>query len=154
MRPLLGSLFTLLLAKNCPSTGVAGNLTFLSILTAREWGSSVIAIHHDMGKIDNDFRATFGRMAAEAVITRAELAALLATTEGAVTQMAYKGELPQTAFPAKRRAVWFVADIRRWLAEMAARRGTERVEGEASIRRTGRPRLPIGQPGHTETGGL
>jgi len=107
-----------------------------------------------MGNINSDFRATFARMAAEAVITRAELAALLATTEGAVTQMAYKGELPQTAFPAKRRAVWFVADIRRWLTEIAARRGTESVESKASMLRTGRPRLPIKQPGHAGTGGL
>jgi len=82
-------------------------------------------------------------MAPEAIITREELACLLATTAGAVTQMSYRGELPSTAFPGKRRACWFVADIRRWLNEMAKISG-EPISHETTAtvqRRAGRPRL-------------
>lgn len=79
-----------------------------------------------MKKAGDDFRAVFGRMADEAVIDRSELATLLATTPGAVTQMVYRDELPPTAFPGKRRSCWFVGDIRRWLAETAHRRGIGR----------------------------
>ena len=79
-----------------------------------------------MKKAGDDFRAVFGRMADEAVIDRSELATLLATTPGAVTQMVYRDELPPTAFPSKRRSCWFVGDIRRWLAETAYSRGVGR----------------------------
>lgn len=78
-----------------------------------------------MRKAGDDFRAVFGRMADEAVIDRSELASLLATTPGAVTQMVYRDELPPTAFPGKRRSCWFVRDIRQWLAETTYRRGTK-----------------------------
>lgn len=44
-----------------------------------------------MTRAQDDFRAAFSRMAAEAVINRFKLASLLATTPGAVTQMAYRG---------------------------------------------------------------
>ena len=56
-------------------------------------------------------------MADQAILCRSELAQLLATTDGAISQMAFKGELPATAFPEKRRACWFVGDIRKWLEE-------------------------------------
>ncbi len=95
-----------------------------------------------MAKIESDFRQAFGKMAPQAVISRSELASLLSTTEGAISQMAYRGELPSTAFPSKRRACWFVADIRRWLDEMASKRplsGEQTLPIEAT--RTGRPRL-------------
>jgi hypothetical protein len=97
-----------------------------------------------MRKLDSDFRQAFERMAPQAVINRDELAALLATTVGAVTQMAYRGELPATAFPAKRRACWFVSDIRAWLDDAAARRGKDDAVVHASAQkpRNGRPRLP------------
>jgi hypothetical protein len=92
-------------------------------------------------KSDNEFRQAFTRMAPQAVITRDELAALLATTVGAVSQMAYRGELPPTAFPAKRRACWFVSDIRAWLDDAVTRRASEPVPEPASVRpRIGRPR--------------
>jgi hypothetical protein len=99
-----------------------------------------------MTKALEDFRAVFARMAAEAVINRIELASLLATTPGAVTQMAYRGELPPTAFPDKRRACWFVGDIRRWLAQAAKERekATSSVCRESVPVRGGRPRLPTG----------
>lgn len=126
-----------------------------------------------MTKEKEDFREAFARMASEAVMSRHELALLLATTPGAVTQMAYRGELPATAFPEKRRACWFVGDIRGWLNEMASKRVSlvsasldERADARAGARprsgargdvsigttpksdpragaRMGRPRLPI-----------
>jgi len=52
-----------------------------------------------MIKTTRDIRVAFATMAPQAVITRDELAALLATTTGAVSQMVYRGELPPTAFP-------------------------------------------------------
>ncbi|KAA1012601.1 hypothetical protein FVF58_12015 [Paraburkholderia panacisoli] len=97
-----------------------------------------------MAKTDNEFRQAFARMAPQAIINRDELAALLATTVGAVTQMAYRGELPPTAFPAKRRACWFVEDIRGWLDSAAADRhgmGKQGPIGKADVR--------IGRPRHT-----
>lgn len=75
-----------------------------------------------MIKTTRDIRVAFATMAPQAVITRDELAELLATTTGAVSQMAYRGELPPTAFPGKRRACWFVRDVRAWLDEAAAKR--------------------------------
>jgi hypothetical protein len=95
-----------------------------------------------MRKLDSDFRQTFERMAPQAIINRDELAALLATTVGAVTQMAYRGELPATAFPAKRRACWFVSDIRTWLDDAATKRNNKQIAmNEGSARpRIGRPR--------------
>lgn len=97
-----------------------------------------------MAKINNEFRQIFAGMAPQAIINRDELAALLATTVGAVTQMAYRGELPPTAFPAKRRACWFVGDIREWLDDAASRRRKEAVVTHESVQkpRIGRPRLP------------
>jgi hypothetical protein len=97
-----------------------------------------------MTNTSHDFREAFARMAPEALINRLELAALLATTPGAVTQMAYRGELPTTAFPEKRRACWFVGDIRRWLGEAAARRlaNVDQEPVESVSPRVGRPRLP------------
>lgn len=81
-------------------------------------------------------------MAPQAIISRAELAALLNTTEGAVSQMAYRGELPMTAFPTKRRACWFVADIRIWLDAIAHARSTAAAtHGPGTSAKTGRPRL-------------
>ncbi|MCS6473748.1 hypothetical protein NYD60_16400 [Burkholderia thailandensis] len=97
-----------------------------------------------MAKIDHEFRQVFAGMAPQAIINRDELAALLATTVGAVTQMAYRGELPPTAFPAKRRACWFVGDIREWLDDAASRRTKDGVVAHESVQkpRAGRPRLP------------
>lgn len=99
-----------------------------------------------MTRVQEDFRAAFARMAAETVINRIELAALLATSPGAITQMAYRGELPPRAFPAKRRACWFVGDIRRWLTQAAEERAkatSQDVRGPAPAR-IGRPRLSAG----------
>ncbi|WP_431017758.1 helix-turn-helix transcriptional regulator [Burkholderia gladioli] len=98
-----------------------------------------------MAKADMNFRQAFARMAPQAIINREELASLLATTAGAVAQMAYRGELPPTAFPGKRRACWFVADIRAWLDDVASKAHlptTQSNEAEAK-RRVGRPRLPL-----------
>ena len=69
-----------------------------------------------------DFRESFEKMAPQAVLNRQELAVLLSTTVGAVSQMAYRGELPPNAFPHKRRACWFVADIKQWLSAFVADR--------------------------------
>lgn len=97
-----------------------------------------------MAKVNNEFRQIFSGMAPQAIINRDELAALLATTVGAVTQMAYRGELPPTAFPAKRRACWFVGDIREWLDDAAARRRKDDVVAHENAQkpRVGRSRLP------------
>jgi hypothetical protein len=99
-----------------------------------------------MAKADSDFRQAFTRMAPQAVITRDELAALLATTVGAVAQMAYRGELPPTAFPEKRRACWFVGDVRAWLDAAATGRADAQpiVSQEVAKARIGRPRHATG----------
>lgn len=94
----------------------------------------------------NDFRVTFATIADQAIVTRTELAELLATTPAAISQMAFLGELPATAFPAKRRACWYARDIRRWLDETASSRVSiskfkESTESAGSGR-TGRRRLP------------
>jgi len=68
-----------------------------------------------------DFREAFAKMADEAVVTRAELAELLATTQGALSQMRYRGELPEVAFPGKRRTCWFAGDVRQWLGQQISR---------------------------------
>jgi len=95
-----------------------------------------------MAKIDTDFRLAFARMAPQAVISRSELASLLSTTQGAVSQMAYRGELPATAFPNKRRACWFVSDVRRWLDDLAAARPVlPQTMPKPDEKRIGRPRL-------------
>ena len=97
-----------------------------------------------MNKPQQDFRTTFGQLAPEAIISRNELAVLLSTTPAAVSQMTYRGELPQTAFPKKRRACWFVRDIRNWLGGNAS---VIRLPADPSFRpsqagrRTGRPRF-------------
>lgn len=99
-----------------------------------------------------DFRVTFARMADQAIVTRAELAELLATTPGALSQMVYRGELPATAFPQKRRACWYARDIRAWLDAAAAARTTvasflsQAPASESKVRR-GRPRSPASGKG-------
>lgn len=60
-----------------------------------------------------------------AILTKEEFAGLLATTEGALAQMQYLDELPATAFPRKRRAVWFVRDVRAWLEQQATQRDSQ-----------------------------
>jgi hypothetical protein len=85
-------------------------------------------------------------MAPQALINRDELASLLVTTSGAISQMAYRGELPPTAFPEKRRACWFVRDIRAWLDDAAANRrhAVRQVNKDVVAgRRPGRPRLAV-----------
>jgi hypothetical protein len=100
-----------------------------------------------MSKSDEcSFRESFAAMASQAIINRAELASLLSTSIGAISQMGYRGELPQTAFPSKRRACWFVGDIRSWLEEMARSRPIPLGELNATSasktgQRIGRPRL-------------
>jgi hypothetical protein len=92
-----------------------------------------------------DFRLAFSKMAPQAIISRSELASLLSTTDGAISQMAYRGELPATAFPTKRRACWFVSDIRRWLDTIAEGRTVDSANspGVSAIPRSGRPRLSV-----------
>lgn len=95
-----------------------------------------------------DFRVQFGKMPGNAVISRTELAQLLCTTPGSISQLAYRGLLPKRAFPNLRRACWFVSDVRDWLAVQASRAGqnmpvaTSADEaGGAERRRIGRPRV-------------
>lgn len=97
-----------------------------------------------MTKAQNDFRVTFARMADQAIVTRAEFAELLATTPGALSQMSYRGELPATAFPKKRRACWYARDIRAWLDAGPTTRpelGPQPNTADTG-KRIGRPRLP------------
>lgn len=94
--------------------------------------------------LTRDFRVTFARMADQAIINRNELAELLSMTPGAISQMGYRGELPITAFPDKRKACWFAADIRTWLDAAATRRQLATASTPAtSPERPGRPRLPV-----------
>lgn len=74
--------------------------------------------------------------------------------------MMHRRELPPTAFPGKRRAIWFVGDIRRWLEETAARRcpaqhtaPVEATFNKPPTKRVGRPRLSAELPGHGRAGG-
>lgn len=91
-----------------------------------------------------NFRLAFAKMAPQAIVSRSELAELLCTTEGAISQMIYRGELPVTAFPGKRRTCWFVSDIRHWLDELVSVRSTVRTpESKVHARRIGRPRNTI-----------
>ena len=93
--------------------------------------------------ITNDFRERFSKLADEALVTRSELAALLATTASGVSQMAYRGELPSRAFPEKRRACWFAKDIRIWLNNSSSSRGiVVKVPSRAPSAPIGRKRLP------------
>ncbi|WP_186198070.1 helix-turn-helix transcriptional regulator [Burkholderia gladioli] len=99
-------------------------------------------------QIDVDFRVTFAKMDPQAVIGREELASLLNRSVGAISLLAHRGRLPQTAFPGERKAVWFVEDIREWLAGVRASRpdaGMLAVASEQAVkspryRRIGRPR--------------
>ncbi len=59
-----------------------------------------------------DFRVTFAKMDPQALIGGEELASLLNRSAGAISLLAHRGPLPQTAFPGERKAVWFVGDIR------------------------------------------
>jgi len=94
--------------------------------------------------LTRDFRVTFARMADQAIINRHELAELLSTSPEAVSQMGYRGELPMTAFPEKRKACWFAADIRTWLDAAAARRQLATASVPVAIvQRPGRPRLSV-----------
>jgi hypothetical protein len=87
-----------------------------------------------------DFRLAFSKMAPQATISRSELVSLLSPTDGAISQMAYREELPATAFPTKRRACWFVSNIKRWLDMIAERRtaGSARLPSVSAAIRTGR----------------
>lgn len=106
-----------------------------------------------MDTATDDFRERFHLKAPQALMTAAELAQLLCATTGAIRQMAHRGQLPPTAFPGKRRAVWFVGDIRQWLEGVASHRsGAAPVacvqDGENSppAKRVGRPSLPVDLP--------
>ncbi|GGC84740.1 hypothetical protein GCM10011396_35090 [Undibacterium terreum] len=95
-----------------------------------------------MTRADIDFRQTFSKLAPQAIVSRSELAILLSTTEGAISQMAYRGELPITAFPSKRRACWFASDIRQWLDSLANNRHRKTTLDEKSpVKAIGRPRF-------------
>lgn len=97
-----------------------------------------------MAKTETDFRQAFGRMAPQAITNRNELAELLATSAGAIAQMVYRGELPPTAFLGKRRACWFVADIREWLDSTVA--GRQKADVAQPLARSG---SRIGRPRHS-----
>jgi hypothetical protein len=94
-----------------------------------------------------DFRVQFGQMPGNAVISRAEFAQLLCTTPGSISQLAYRGLLPKTAFPNLRRACWFVRDIREWLDHGASRsapiKAPDCVAEATKPRRIGRPRFEV-----------
>ena len=103
-----------------------------------------------MAKIEADFRQRFGQMAPQAIISRSELANLLCITEGAISQMTYRDELPDFAFPEKRRACWFVADIREWLDERRQQNKTPKNGPENSTHQLSKPRK-IGRPRRSVT---
>lgn len=100
-------------------------------------------------QIDTDFRVTFAKMDPQAVIDREELAILLNRSVGAISLLAHRGRLPQTAFPGERKAVWFVSDIREWLSKVQASRSERETPMAVSQdtaetserRRIGRPRV-------------
>lgn len=101
-----------------------------------------------MRNVQTDFRVVFARMADQAIVTRDELAELLGTTPAGLSQMNYRGELPTTAFPEKRKACWFARDIRAWLdAAAGARTKAASILSPPSVVRRGRPRMPTSMTG-------
>ena len=101
-----------------------------------------------MKNIQTDFRVAFARMADQAIVTRDELAELLGTTPAGLSQMNYRGELPTTAFPEKRKACWFARDIRAWLdAAAEARTNVSSILSAPNTIRRGRPRMPTSETG-------
>ncbi|MGA4079909.1 hypothetical protein ACI2VA_08685 [Ralstonia nicotianae] len=89
----------------------------------------------------DDFRERFHLKADESIMNAEELAQLLCTTVGAIRQMVRRKELPPTAFPGKRRAVWFVGVIRAFLGETQTQRNFEPEQKQQPAKRVGRPRL-------------
>lgn len=90
-----------------------------------------------------DIRERFASMDPLAILSKEEFAGLLATTPGALGQMQYLDELPETAFPQKRRACWFVRDVRAWLEGQALRRESQTLKNPMSLSNgvsLGRPR--------------
>lgn len=96
--------------------------------------------------VGTDFRVTFAQMADDSVIDRNELAVVLATTPGAVSMLAFRGKLPQKAFPESKRACWFVRDIRRWLKQVMSEQPARKSESVevSQLKNSDRPR--IGRP--------
>lgn len=97
-----------------------------------------------MKQSNEDFRRKFDGMSDLAIVNRKELAELLCKTPGAVSNMAYRGLLPETAFPDARTAAWFVKDIREWLIKLASRpvaNSSEANEPKRGTATLGRPRL-------------
>jgi len=100
-----------------------------------------------MKQPEADFRVQFGKMPGDAVISRAELAQLLCTTPGSISQLTYRGLLPKKAFPNLRRACWFVSDLREWLAvTQASHREQEMPKTAAADEAGGIERCRIGRP--------
>lgn len=94
-------------------------------------------------KKDQDFRTAFALMDPHAIINREELALLLCRSPAAISLMAHRGKLPRRAFPAERKACWFVQDVRNWLDELASNQPATDQDGDMSERRVGRPRKSV-----------
>lgn len=89
-----------------------------------------------------DFRVIFAMLPPDALVSRSELAELLCTSPGAISQMIFRKQLPKTAFPGNRRSRWFVQDIRIWLNEQRSP-SPPKPNGisDSNHKRAGRPRL-------------
>jgi hypothetical protein len=95
-------------------------------------------------KINSGIRQEFQKLSARAIVSREELASLLNTTPAAISQMAYRGELPSKAFPGKRRSCWFAGDLQDWLDGVAGSRfriTTDEVSEKCMDKKIGRPRF-------------
>jgi predicted DNA-binding transcriptional regulator AlpA len=86
-----------------------------------------------MAKANRDFRVLFNGMDDDALITRSELAELLAVSDASVRQMMYLGKMPPKAFPDERRVRFYVRDVRLWFKDRYKERSNPPTK-------TGRPR--------------
>jgi hypothetical protein len=92
---------------------------------------------------NNDIRLIFDKMAAQAIVSKNELADLLNTTPAAISQMSYRNELPPYAFPGKRRACWYAKVLQDWLDRISTSTfqvTKEEVPDKRMLKKIGRPR--------------
>lgn len=100
-----------------------------------------------------DFRVAFAKMDPAALINGEELAILLCTTYRNILVMKTRGQLPPTAFPARKINRWNVAVVRNWLLpnadtqeasdDVVGGRGQRCNVSELRRRPTGRPRAQV-----------